>query len=635
MASNKVTPRPYQRATLEALRTEYEKGNTRLAAVLATGLGKTTGVAANLPQTFPDLARNKGGEGGILFLVNRIDIARQAKAKFEAMFPDAWIGLEQGENHASGHEDMVFASVDSIGRMESDRIYKFTRRKFGIVISDEAHNLTEAGVWDNCLTYFGVGSDKRTHYKLSDGRRPLHVMLTATPDPKMAAFVDKCDTATGYAAYYDILYGIRNGWLVDIRARKAVPRLPQGVAFDELEQEEQVDYLMRVYDEHAEGTRTLVFARSVEQSRLLAESLTRTGRVPAGSIDAETPDDDRARILSAFASGELGVLSNRFVLTEGYDCPGIQTIIDNGPTSSVTKHPQKVGRGLRTSPDAQIDLYPGEDQVAERKAAIAASSKDALSYITTFDPREENALSLVQVLWDGADDADTDPDQLLVEEHVDVIVRLQEEHPEREIRDAKSVKDVEIQLAKFDVWSLTIENPKLDTTSPLRWVLTQTDTGERTASLYVPRNPRASCARERTPVVWHFHETAPESKLFRFFEVGVGGWVEELGHPVKAWRIPGQTTGQLTRAIRSMDEYLREASPDAFTELKRGASEPASAKSKRYLKNHGVKGFGPDVTEETARILIDDYRIREKMSKMMDDLRTEASQHHQDPVDAS
>lgn len=612
-----MTPREYQREALDSIRREYDAGRNRLLAVLATGMGKTTGLAANLPAVFPELAANRQNEGGVLFLVHRIEIIRQAKEKFEALFPNAWVGLEQGENHATGYEDFVFASVDSLGRLMSERIFKYGQRKFGLIISDEAHHLDATGVWDNVLTYFGVGSDRRTHFRLSDGRVPLHVMLTATPSPQMEPFVDRCDTEHGYAAYYDILYGIRNGWLVDIRAHKAVPDLPGGVSLDEVEQDEQVDYLMRVYEDHAIG-QTLVFARSVEQSRLLAESMTGAGLCAAASIDAETEDDERKRILAAFAAGEIQTLSNRFVLTEGYDAPGIQTILDNAPTTSRTRYPQKVGRGLRPARDAEIDRYGTAE---ERREAIKRSSKPALNYITTFDPAEENTLTLVSVLWDGRDVEPEDGD-LLVADVIDVVTLIEEEHPERDLRDLKSVGEIDILLSRLDVWSLTVENPKLETTSPLRWVLTATPEGERTASIYLPENPRSGqFAGDDTPVVWHFHETGRDTGQFRFFEVGVGGWSHKLGRVAPAYVTPGQTTGRLTQAIRAMDEYVGQADPALFNEMKRGGSLRAIKKTRDYMRRNQIRAAA-DVTEETAGLLIDDHRIRRKMASLLPEIRS-------------
>ena len=92
--------------------------------------------------------------------------------------------------------------------------------------------------------------------------------------------------------------------------------------------------------------RIVVFAASVESARTLATLLTLQGR-PAASIDQDTNPEDRRVSIERFKSGELKVLTNYAVLSQGFDAPMTDAVYITRPTSSEVRYQQMVGRGLR------------------------------------------------------------------------------------------------------------------------------------------------------------------------------------------------------------------------------------------------------------------------------------------------
>ena len=72
--------------------------------------------------------------------------------------------------------------------------------------------------------------------------------------------------------------------------------------------------------------------------------------VSAEHLDAETPTDERERLLAAFAAGYITVLSNVGILTEGFDLPDLECVIINRATASESLYLQIVGRVLRPDP---------------------------------------------------------------------------------------------------------------------------------------------------------------------------------------------------------------------------------------------------------------------------------------------
>ncbi|NJM00697.1 MAG: hypothetical protein HC924_18870 [Synechococcaceae cyanobacterium SM2_3_2] len=65
------------------------------------------------------------------------------------------------------------------------------------------------------------------------------------------------------------------------------------------------------------------------------------------------PPAQRQQILSQFASGEILVLSNCGIISEGFDLPSIEAISLVRPTKSLTLYLQMVGRALRPAEGKQ------------------------------------------------------------------------------------------------------------------------------------------------------------------------------------------------------------------------------------------------------------------------------------------
>lgn len=104
---------------------------------------------------------------------------------------------------------------------------------------------------------------------------------------------------------------------------------------------------------HSAGRRAiLVFAVSVAHAQALSARLSEMGESSAW-ISGQTPVDERDAILSAFSDGRLRFLVNCFILTTGYDYPGIDCVAVCRPTMSMSLWVQMVGRGLRKAEGKQ------------------------------------------------------------------------------------------------------------------------------------------------------------------------------------------------------------------------------------------------------------------------------------------
>ena len=106
---------------------------------------------------------------------------------------------------------------------------------------------------------------------------------------------------------------------------------------------------LAAYREHAFGRPGVIFCASVKEARDVADQFTADG-IASACVDGETDETVRADRLAAFERREISVLTNCFVLTEGWDAPIAEVCILARGCSSVGTFLQMVGRVLRPAP---------------------------------------------------------------------------------------------------------------------------------------------------------------------------------------------------------------------------------------------------------------------------------------------
>lgn len=131
------------------------------------------------------------------------------------------------------------------------------------------------------------------------------------------------------------------------------------------------------------GLRAIIFCEDTEHSRATVKELRLAG-VRAEHIDGDTPDKVRERLFAQFEAGELEVLCNCDVLTEGVDLPCVECVVLAKSYKTRGAYMQAGGRGLRASPSTGktflqlVDLvgatidFNGPDENVEYKLDGAA-----------------------------------------------------------------------------------------------------------------------------------------------------------------------------------------------------------------------------------------------------------------------
>lgn len=103
------------------------------------------------------------------------------------------------------------------------------------------------------------------------------------------------------------------------------------------------------YQKLSHGKKAICYCASRAHSREMATEFTRAG-IPAVHIDGDTPNAERSRIIDAFRTGEIQILCNVDLISEGFDVPDCNTSILVRPTQSLTLFIQQAMRCMRYMP---------------------------------------------------------------------------------------------------------------------------------------------------------------------------------------------------------------------------------------------------------------------------------------------
>lgn len=367
-----ITLRPYQELAVEAAAAAFSEalsisrgmgatatgGMQRALVVLSTGLGKTITALA--------LAKRLGGP--TLWLAHTDELVTQPYKAAQLVWPEVSRGIVKAElNQYPRH--LVFASIQSA--QQSQRRAQLAARGFRFVVVDEAHHALSPGyrALFNDLGCFTAGG-------------PPLLGLTATPERSDQGALD--EVFQGVVFQMGITSAIEGGYLCPPN----VIERPIKVDLD-MVSSRRGDFGMKeldlalmkagivgeitaAYEEHCTQRKTLIFVVSVEQAEQVAAALRARGHA-AASVSGETPKEERQALLRKLKSGELRVLVNCMVLTEGFDEPSVDAVMLARPTQSKPLMIQMVGRGLRLFPGKSDCLVIDLAGVSKRNTLVQAA----------------------------------------------------------------------------------------------------------------------------------------------------------------------------------------------------------------------------------------------------------------------
>lgn len=318
-----------------------DRGNT--LGVAPTGAGKTV-MLSSITGHYVD-------EGAsALIIQHRDELVDQNRRTFEAVNPRRSTGLFTADRKEWGY-NATFAMIQTLAREKNLE----DMPPFDVMAIDEGHHAAA----DSYLRTIDRAFKRNQNMKL--------LLVTATPnrgDKKaLRGVVDNVADQITLKELIDArLLVPPRSFVLDIGVReelRGVKKLASDYDMSAVEaimdKEVLNDRIVEEWGKVAADRQTVVFCSTVAHAQHVAEAF-RSAGVRAGVIYGDMGTRERQDTLDAYDRGDLQVLTNVAVLTEGWDHQPTSCIILLRPSSFKSTMIQMIGRGLRK---VDPERYPG------------------------------------------------------------------------------------------------------------------------------------------------------------------------------------------------------------------------------------------------------------------------------------
>jgi superfamily II DNA or RNA helicase len=327
--------------------------DSRLATIiLPTGVGKTATAA---------LCLQGAAQAKVLWVAHREELVEQATQALTKLIPSRKIEIEMADHRANPNSEIVVGSVQTVARNRKH----FQEFKPDIIVIDEYHHYSEDNVqYDGLLQRWQeakVLGLTATPWRFSGDDLPLGEVLIrmdigtavdkgylVTPRPEVLTTDVSLAGVNNRAGDFDIK-GLSQAVNVDSRNQLIAKRV-----------------IELVRDCKRQG---ILFSVDVAHSKAMKALLGNEVRV--AEVYGETPIEERREIMARIRNGEVDVLCNNLVATEGFDVPHLSFVVIARPTRSLGLFIQMAGRGLRTSPNKTdciiLDIY---DKIKAKQSRV-------------------------------------------------------------------------------------------------------------------------------------------------------------------------------------------------------------------------------------------------------------------------
>lgn len=461
---SRPTLHPFQHAANSAIVAAIDGGLRRLLEKMPTGTGKTVTFARLPDYLAPWLAQFKPTERRMLVIAHREELLTQACAKIQAANPGLTVMIEQGDLVASPYADVVVASIQTLSAMKFRRLQRLmSRMVFRVVVVDEAHHAA-AKTYRTVLAMLGflpLRSDQsvddtqieaasyndvaamEAELKNWDAIAPKdRVLIGVTATPNRSDAIGLGCVFQDIVFNYGLRQAIKDGWLVPPvpyiietttsldEVRTTAGEFNQRDLARAVNIAERNDVAVKGWLEVAKGLPTLTFTVDVQHAHDLADNFQTVG-VRAVALSGETPKDDRATMLRQYTEGQIDMICNCMVLTEGTDLPRTACILHAKPTKSATLYEQMTGRGLRLFPDKVSCIVIDIVDIAKRHSLQVAPTLYGLP------PGLKGKGETLEELSDEWDD-------------------LREQYPQLSdlLDKRRTIEELRIVAKTFDIWSV-------------------------------------------------------------------------------------------------------------------------------------------------------------------------------------
>lgn len=307
--------RSYQSDLIQATRQAYRDGFRAPLIVLPCGGGKSI-LAAEMARA----ATEKGNR--VLYIVHRKELCDQIRSTFK------WWGV----NMDLCRIGMVQTICRRTSKIHPPRL----------IIIDESHHAL-------------ARSYRKIFEAFPDAQR---VGITATPIRMNGGGLGNVNDK--------LIVGVSTKWLIEhnylapyeyyaptVADMTGIHTVHGEYVTDEvvkkLDQSKIYGDVISYYRQLANGQQAICYCASIEHSKNMAAQFRAAG-IAAEHIDGKTPKQERADIIARFRSGEIKILCNVDLISEGFDVPDCSVSILLRPTKSLTLYIQQSMRCMRYQP---------------------------------------------------------------------------------------------------------------------------------------------------------------------------------------------------------------------------------------------------------------------------------------------
>lgn len=329
--------RDYQAEICDAISRHWEtRPRERLLLQCPTGAGKTEifcEMICRFQQKYP--------QQQVVCIAHRRELIRQMVDRLARRGVEA--APLYGGTTADPDHPVICASIQTMVSSGLDSPPPNRPQQVGLLIIDEAHHVSEGSQYDLLLQWYPntlVLGVTATPCRL-DGKGLDYAFDRLIVGPTVEKLISQ-----GYLSPYRYYVGLRPKLdrVKVVAGDYQLNQLAKAVTTHEL-----LGDLLTNWLRHTGGNKsTVTFAVNIEHSLRIKQMYLDHG-ITCEHIDGSTDLKERERILSAFRSKEILVLTNVGIVTEGFDMPDIEVVQLARPTKSLSLYLQMVGRGLRVA----------------------------------------------------------------------------------------------------------------------------------------------------------------------------------------------------------------------------------------------------------------------------------------------
>ena len=251
-------------------------------------------------------------------------------------------------SYSASNTSSLLSSVKAMSIQWLMRHYDEIEEEPGMIVIDEAHHAlakTYKEMWERFpkAKFLGLTATPcRLNGKGFTDLFDILVQSWSVPE-----FISK-----GRLATYDFVSIKSDGVtqrLIDSLQKRGADGDYQNKEMDMLlNKKPSIERLYQSLEEFGKDRKGIVYAINISHAQKITKLYQEHG-VKAIAIDSKTPAVERQQDIEAFKKGDIQVLVNVDIFSEGFDCPDVEFVQLARPTLSLAKYLQMVGRGLRVA----------------------------------------------------------------------------------------------------------------------------------------------------------------------------------------------------------------------------------------------------------------------------------------------